>query len=575
MKKDLHQFITITKASENNLKGISLKIPRNKITVITGISGSGKSTLAFDTIYAEGQRRYVESLSAYARQFLEQLKKPNVESITGLSPAIAIDQKSVGMSPRSTVGTMTEVADFLRLLFAKIGIPECPEHQIALASQTSNQIVDEILKMPTGTKFTLYAPMARGKKGEFLAEFQKWARKGYVKARVDGAIIDLEKANKLAKTKAHDVDIVVDQLIQKDSLKNRISESVHAALVLADGKLLLEAQGEKGRFFSLKASCPICSYSVPELEPKMFSFNNPKGACTACHGLGTQDIEEIEEYGSSEDSKVLQNVKYQIKGQKLISDEDESEEVEIDLSVCSECQGARLKPEVLSVKIREKNIAELSHLTIDELTEWLKQQKFTDRENVITEKIVQALLLKLGYLKKTGTGYLSLDRASRTLSGGESQRLRLATQVGSALIGVLYVLDEPSIGLHPRDHSRMLEILRELRDRGNTVLMVEHDEDTILSADHLVDIGPRAGKLGGEILAEGTPAQVMKVSKSLTGQYLSGKKKIEHSSERRSGNGKFIEIKNASGHNLKNISVKIPLGTFTAVTGVSGSGKST
>ncbi len=567
--------IVIKGAKEHNLKNVSITIPRNKITVFTGLSGSGKSSLAFDTVYAEGQRRYVESLSAYARNFLEQLKKPDVDSITGLSPAIAIDQKSVGLNPRSTVGTITEIYDYLRLLYAKVGIPECPTHHIPVAAQSPQQIVDDILKKASGTKFYILAPMAQGKKGEFYAEFQKWLKKGFVKAKIDGQFLELSQAQKLAKTKTHDIDLVVDQLILKDNIKHRLSESVNTALSLAQGRLVLELTNGTRINYSMHLACPECGYSFPELEPRLFSFNNPRGACVSCHGLGTLDLVEEELFADSEvGGKKLEKVKYTYKGKKA-SDDDESEEEEMVLSECPTCQGSRLKQESLNIKVANKNIAELSKLSITELNQFFKKTKWSDKNKFIADKIVKQITDRLNFLERVGTSYLSLSRQARTLSGGEAQRIRLATQVGSALIGCMYVMDEPSIGLHPRDHHRLLEIIGELKDRGNTIILVEHDEDTIRYADYVVDLGPRAGKLGGHIMAAGTPAELIKNKDSLTGQYLSGEKKIKIPLVRRKGNGKFLKLSGSTGNNLRNVDLEIPLGTFTCVTGVSGSGKST
>lgn len=566
--------ILIKGAREHNLKNVNVRIPRNKISVFTGLSGSGKSSLAFDTVYAEGQRRYVESLSAYARNFLEQLKKPDVDSVSGLSPAIAIDQKSVSLNPRSTVGTVTEIYDYLRLLFAKVGTPECPTHQIPVSSQTPQQIVSEILKYPAGTKFFVLAPMAQGKKGEFLAEFQKWAKKGFVKAQVDGKMIELLKATKLAKTKTHDIDLVVDQLILKNDLKNRLSESVNTALSMGQGRLTIETTEGERKNFSLHSSCPQCGYSFPELEPRLFSFNNPRGACQTCHGLGTLDLVEEEQFSDSEvGAKKLDKVIYKYKGKKTSEDEDEEEE--IILSSCPDCHGQRLRSDSLSVKISGKTIADLSDLSCWELKEFVLKIKFREKDQMIAEKIIKQIVSRLDYLIRVGTGYLSLSRSARTLSGGEAQRIRLATQVGSSLIGVLYVMDEPSIGLHPRDHHRLLDIIGDLKNIGNTILLVEHDEDTIRYADHVVDLGPRAGKLGGAIMAQGTPQEIEKNQDSLTGQYLSGLKKIPIPLVRRTGNGHWLELKGATGNNLKNVNLKIPLGTLSVITGVSGSGKST
>lgn len=579
------ESIVIKNAREHNLKSISLKIPRNKITVLTGLSGSGKSSLAFDTIYAEGQRRYIDSLSSYAKQFLEQLKKPEVDSITGLSPAIAIDQKSVGSNPRSTVGTVTEIYDFLRLLYAKVGTPECPTHKIPVTSQTPQEIVSDILKLGDNNKIYILAPMAQGKKGEFLNEFQKWQKKGFLKAKVDGKFIDLASATKLAKTKPHDIDLVVDQLIIKDSIKLRLSESVNTALSLTDGKVILETYQGKRQLFSMKSACPECGYSFSDIEPRLFSFNNPRGYCPTCHGLGTLDFIEEEVFEEGEGgNKKLSKVKYSLKNQKENEDDDDFS-FEPEIAICPDCLGDRLKQEALNVKIAGKNISEVAQFSCQELKDFLsevlelgeKNPKFSLRAKdiLVAEKIIKQIQSRLDYLIRVGTGYLSMSRSSRTLSGGEAQRIRLATQVGSSLIGVLYVMDEPSIGLHPRDHHRLLNIIAELRDRGNTIILVEHDEDTILFADYVVDLGPRAGKLGGEILAQGTPKEVAKNKNSLTGKYLNRELRIPVPNIRRKGNGKFIDLTGAKGNNLKNVDLKIPLGLFTCVTGVSGSGKST
>jgi len=569
--------IVVNGAREHNLKNVSVKIPRNKITVFTGLSGSGKSSLAFDTVYAEGQRRYVESLSAYARNFLEQLKKPEVDSVTGLSPAIAIDQKSVGLNPRSTVGTVTEIYDYLRLLFAKVGTPECPTHHIPVSSQTPQQIVDDVFKKSGGTKFLILAPMAQAKKGEFLAEFQRWAKKGFVKAKVDGQYIELERATKLAKTKTHDIDLVVDQLILKDTIKHRLSESINTALSMANGRVIIETTDGQRVNYSLHSSCPVCAYSFPELEPRLFSFNNPRGACLTCHGLGTLDLVEEEQFSDGEvGGRKLENVKYTYKGKKVSEEDgDEEDAEEMILNVCPDCNGHRLRQEALNIKIGERNIAELSDLSVLELKQFLLKVKWNEKNKMISEKILQQIVSRLDFLNRVGTSYLSLSRPARTLSGGEAQRIRLATQVGSALIGCTYVMDEPSIGLHPRDHHRLLEIIGELKDRGNTIVLVEHDEDTIRYADYVVDLGPRAGRLGGELLAAGTPEEIESNKQSLTGQYLSGGMRIPIPQARRPGNGKFIRLFGATGNNLQNANLEIPLGTLTCVTGVSGSGKST
>jgi excinuclease ABC subunit A len=550
-----HDFdgVRVVGAKEHNLKDVSVDIPRNKITVVTGLSGSGKSSLAFDTIYAEGQRRYVESLSAYARNFLDQMKKPEVDSISGLSPAIAIDQKSISTNPRSTVGTVTEVYDYLRLLYARVGVPHCPEHDIPVSSQLPQQIVTEVMKLKGGSKFFVLAPMARGKKGEFLKEFEKWRDKGFVRAKIDGEWVELENAKKLAKTKAHDIDLLVDRLVMKDGVETRLKESINLALTMAGGEVGIAKVGEEATIYSIHSSCPKCGFSFPELEPRLFSFNHPKGACETCNGIGTVDIADEAEYG----------------------DEDLEEVDEYSIEVCPDCEGSRLRLEARNVLLGENTITDLARQPIDELSEFLQYMDLSERRALIGEKVIKQIGDRLDYLKRVGCGYLSLDRPTRTLSGGEAQRIRLASQVGSALVGILYVLDEPSIGLHPRDHHRLLEILQEMRDRGNTILMVEHDEDTMLGADHLIDLGPRAGKLGGELMAVGKPADVASNKKSLTGQYLSRIKQIEMPKQRRPGNGGFLHLTGASGNNLRDVDLKIPLGTLCGVTGVSGSGKST
>ncbi len=571
--------IIVKGAREHNLKNVSLRIPRNKITVITGLSGSGKSSMAFDTIYAEGQRRYVDSLSTYARNFLDKLKKPEVDSITGLSPAIAIDQKSVGLSPRSTVGTVTEIYDYLRLLYAKVGVPHCPTHQVPVEGQTPDQIILDIQKMKAGTKYYILSPVVQDRKGEFGAEFQKWLKRGFISAKIDGAFTNLDGAKKLQKTKSHNIDLVVDKLISKPDMRARLAESVHQSILLSAGRIVVETFDGERCNYSIHSACPICQFGFPDVEPRFFSFNNPRGACVTCHGLGTVDIEEFEEFTweSGEQSRSVYNVKYRV-SEKIKAKAEADEEGEIDLlaiSVCPDCLGSRLRLEPRNVFVGGKNITELAHLSATALQALLKHADFNARTNVIAEKILKQIDSRLNYLIRVGTGYLSLDRPTRTLSGGESQRIRLATQVGSSLIGVLYVLDEPSIGLHPRDHHRLLDILRDIGELGNTILMVEHDEDTIRSADHVIDLGPRAGVLGGVLMAEGTTEDISKAADSITGQYLSGRLKILIPETRRIGSGKFLELTGASGNNLKDVTVKFPLGTFTAITGVSGSGKST
>ncbi|MCM2280522.1 MAG: excinuclease ABC subunit UvrA [Bdellovibrionaceae bacterium] len=577
---DHFEGIQVRGAREHNLKNVSVDIPRNKITVITGLSGSGKSSMAFDTIYAEGQRRYVDSLSTYARNFLDKLKKPDVDAISGLSPAIAIDQKSVGLNPRSTVGTVTEVYDYLRLLFAKVGEPHCPTHHVPVAAQTPDQIIADIEKRPEGTRLYILAPHAQGKKGEFMNEFQKWLRRGFVTAKIDGTFVDLDKAKKLAKTKTHDIDIVIDKLVIKDGIRGRLAESVHTALQYGHDRVTVETGKGERKTYSIHSACPICGFSFPEIEPRLFSFNNPRGACETCNGLGTIDIQEIQDirYAAGEEGGAQKlNISYRV-SDKVAHKTDENDDGEIDqlaMRVCPDCKGTRLRTEPRNVLIAGRTITELAALSAKDLRKTLKSVPWPDREKLIGEKILKQIDSRLNYLVRVGAGYLSLDRPTRTLSGGEGQRIRLATQVGSSLVGVLYVLDEPSIGLHPRDHHRLLDILRDLRELGNTILMVEHDEDTIRSADHVIDLGPRAGVLGGNIIATGTPAEVAANPQSITGKYLAGTASIPIPKARRKGNGLSLRLLGATGNNLKNVSVEFPLGMFIAVTGVSGSGKST
>lgn len=585
-----NDFIRIKGAREHNLKNLTLDIPRNKITVITGLSGSGKSSLAFDTIYAEGQRRYVEALSTYARNFLEKLTKPDVDSITGLSPAIAIDQKSVGLNPRSTVGTITEIYDYLRLLYARVGEARCPEHGVPVAGQLPDQIISEILKYPAGTRLYILAPVVQGKKGEFFQDFQKWIRKGFVQAKIDGEFIELTSAKKLTKTKVHDIDVVIDKIVIKDGVRARVAESVHSAIQMAEGHVAVEiasasttkenSKTSARRTFSIHSACPVCGFGFPELEPRFFSFNNPRGACPTCKGLGTVDIEEVEHFENDGESRgVAQSVSYRLADRvKRKSDDDEEGEGTVDMMAiraCPDCGGSRLRLESRSVFIADKNITDLSSLPTSELLDSIRTAKWSVRQSTIGEKILKQIEQRLEYLVRVGAGYLSLDRPTRTLSGGENQRIRLASQVGSALIGVLYVLDEPSIGLHPRDHARLLSILRDLRDLGNTIILVEHDEDTIRTADHVIDIGPRAGRLGGRIIAEGSPDDIAANKDSVTGAYLSGRSYVPVPKVRRKGNGHELVLSGARGNNLKDVTLSIPLGTLTSVTGVSGSGKST
>ncbi|MCB0362526.1 MAG: excinuclease ABC subunit UvrA, partial [Bdellovibrionales bacterium] len=508
-----------------------------------------------------------ESLSSYSRNFLEQMKKPQVEAIVGLSPSIAIDQKSISPNPRSTVGTITEVYDYLRLLYARVGVPLCPEHGVPVSSQSPQQIVKEIMSFPPGTKFSILAPVAQGKKGEFLAEFQKWEKKGFSRARVDGQWVELSKAKKLAKRQAHDIEILVDRLSVEDKYVSRMKESLQLALGLSKGLVLIEPHDASlggTHLYSIHRACPICAYSFPPLEPRLFSFNNPKGACLNCSGLGF-----LSETGDS-------SREFLIGGESKKPCEDDLDNSEIENIVCPSCKGMRLKPEVLNVHIAGKNIAELSQLPINSLKQFfLKDLCWEKREKLIADKLLQQILFRIEYLERVGTGYLSLSRKSGTLSGGEAQRIRLASQVGSALVGVLYVLDEPSIGLHPRDHRRLLDILQEMRERGNTVLLVEHDEETIRAAQYLIDLGPKAGRLGGEVMAQGTPDEVMDSPLSLTGRYLSGVEKIPYPRRRREGSGYQLILDGATGNNLKSVQVKLPLGCLIGVTGVSGSGKST
>jgi len=548
--KNPHGSIIVKGAREHNLKNISVTIPRNKLTVVTGLSGSGKSSLAFDIIYAEGQRRYLEGLSSYARNYMVQLKKPEVESVVGLSPAIAIDQKTITTNPRSTVGTVTEIYDYLRLLFSRVGTPHCPEHDEPVTSQTPADIVKDIMKQKKGDKFYVIAPVYRGKKGEFLREFQKWEKNGFTQAKVDGKWIKLSEAKKLAKHKFHDVDLLIDRLIVDKKFEPRLKESVNLALTMADGLIETENVTKKtNKLYSINRSCPKCGFTFPELEPRIFSFNSPKGACVTCNGLGyLSDVEEGKEDFEGDDF--------------------------VEFETCSDCDGQKLSPRALSVFINDKNIAEFSTLTAKNLLKEFKKIKLPKKQTIIAEKIVEQIRSRLEYMMKVGTSYLSLNRETRTLSGGEVQRIRLATQVGSALVGVLYVLDEPSIGLHPRDHHRLLGVINEIKDRGNTIILVEHDEDTIRSADYIIDIGPGAGLHGGEIIATGNYKDILKANKGLTTKYLTGAIEVATPKSRREGNGLKISLNGANEHNLQNVSVDIPLGKLVGITGVSGSGKS-
>lgn len=650
----MNKNIIIKGARENNLKNISLEIPRDKLVVMTGLSGSGKSSLAFETIYAEGQRRYVESLSAYARQFLGQMDKPDVDLIEGLSPAISIDQKTTGKNPRSTVGTVTEIYDYIRLLYANIGIPHCPKCGKEIAPQSVDQIVDAVYALPEKTKIQVMAPIVRGRKGEYIKTFEKARKSGFVRVRADGEIYELTgEPIKLDKQKKHSIDIVIDRLVIRDGISKRLTDSIETALKMADGLVLIDVIGGEEQMFSQNYACDGCGISIPEFTPRMFSFNTPYGACPTCMGLGTVttvspdlvipdrslSINEgaiaasgwtgteknsisrmyyegmAERYGFSLDTPIeelpddiIDILLYGTKGEKLKLtydrryakgvqyakfegiipnlkrryEETTSEWAKADIesfmvsAKCPDCGGARLKPETLAVTLDGLNINELTKMSVADALEFFKQlgKKLSQKEMIIAKNILKEIIGRMGFLSDVGLEYLTLSRSAGTLSGGEAQRIRLATQIGSSLMGVIYILDEPSIGLHQRDNDRLIATLKRLRDLGNTLLVVEHDEDTMLAADHIVDIGPGAGIHGGEVVAQGTAEEIMKCENSITGMYLSGKRKIPVPEKRREGNGSFIEIRGAAENNLKNINVKIPLGTFTCITGVSGSGKS-
>lgn len=641
--------IIIKGARENNLKNVDLELPKNKLIVMTGVSGSGKSSLAFDTIYAEGQRRYVESLSAYARQFLGGTEKPDVDSIEGLSPSISIDQKTTSKNPRSTVGTVTEIYDYLRLLFARIGIPYCPEHHIPISSQTVDEIVDKVLENEIGTKLIIMAPVAHGEKGTHKDLLEDLRKEGYVRVRVNGEMLDLSEEINLEKNKKDNIDVIIDRIVLKDGIRSRLSESIEQAIKLSKGKVVIDYIGNKEVIYSENFACPYCDFSLPELEPRMFSFNAPFCSCPDCKGLGvklkmdpdlvvpdatkslnngaiktlTDDPEALDFkrleclckhykidmnkswnklskkeqnyilYGSDE----IIHFQYHSKSGNLYNQKDFYEGIINNLerrymetsstwirdwlenymleTICETCHGARLQDNVLSVLVGGKNIYEVTCMSIKQLIPFFENLKLTKSQKEISGLLVKEILSRLTFLKNVGLEYLTLSRSAGTLSGGEAQRIRLATQIGSKLTGVLYVLDEPSIGLHQKDNEKLIKSLLEMRDLGNTLIVVEHDTDTMLASDFLVDVGPGAGDHGGEIIAAGTPEEVMKNENSITGRYLSGKEKIEVPTTRRKGTKKFIEIKGASENNLKNINVKFPLGTFTCVTGVSGSGKST
>lgn len=642
--------IIVKGARAHNLKDIDVTIPRDQLVVVTGLSGSGKSSLAFDTIYAEGQRRYVESLSAYARQFLGQMDKPDVDAIEGLSPAISIDQKTTSRNPRSTVGTVTEVYDYLRLLFARVGRPICPVHGIEITSQTIEQMVDRIMVYPERTRIQVLAPVISGRKGAHVKILENIKKQGFVRVRVDGEILDLGEDIELEKNKKHSIEVVVDRIVIKEDIETRLTDSLETALGLGEGKVLIDVIGEEELLFSEHHACPECGFSIDKLEPRMFSFNSPFGACQECDGLGSKlevdkdlvipddsltlnegaivpwipvssqyypqllktvckhyginmDVpvkdlpkEQMEKllYGSGAESirfryqndfgqvresnirfeGVLKNVerRYRETSSDYIREQMEKYMAE---QPCPRCKGYRLKEESLAVKIENKHIGQVTELSIQDAAQFFQSIHLSEKEIKIAQMILKEIDERLSFLVNVGLDYLTLSRAAGTLSGGEAQRIRLATQIGSRLTGVLYVLDEPSIGLHQRDNDRLIDTLKNMRDIGNTLIVVEHDEDTILAADYLIDIGPGAGVHGGEVVACGTPKEVMKQPDSLTGQYLSGKKFIPLPLERRVSDGRFIEIKGAKENNLKNVNVKIPLGVFIAVTGVSGSGKST
>ncbi len=645
------EVIRIRGANEHNLKNISLDIPRNKFVVLTGLSGSGKSSLAFDTIYAEGQRRYMESLSSYARQFLGQMEKPNVESIEGLSPAISIDQKSTNRNPRSTVGTVTEIYDYFRLLYARIGIPHCPNCGREIHKQTIDQMVDQIMALPEGTKLQLLAPVVRGRKGEHAKVLERAKKSGYVRVRIDGSLYELTEEIKLDKNIKHNIEIIVDRLVVKEGITRRLTDSIENVMELANGLMIVDIIGGEPMNFSDSFACPDCGISIEEVEPRSFSFNNPFGACPECFGLGYKmefDVDLMipdktlsinqgaitvmgwqsctdknsftnailqalcKEYDFSLDTPFeeltpeVQNMlihgtkgkevivhykgqrgegRYPVAFEGLIKNverkyrETSSEimkaeyETFMRITPCKECGGRRLKKSSLAVTVCDKNIYEVTSLSINKLYDFLDSMELTPQQQLIGKRILKEIKARVGFLKSVGLEYLCLSRATATLSGGEAQRIRLATQIGSGLVGVCYILDEPSIGLHQRDNDKLLGALRNLQELGNTLIVVEHDEDTMLAADHIVDIGPGAGEHGGQVIAQGTAQEIMQIPESITGQYLSGKIQIPVPATRRKPTG-WLTVKGAAENNLKNIDVKFPLGVFTCVTGVSGSGKS-
>ncbi len=644
-----NNYIYVKGAKEHNLKNIDIEIPKNKLVVLTGLSGSGKSSLAFDTLYAEGQRRYVESLSSYARQFLGLMEKPDVEYIEGLSPAISIDQKTTSKNPRSTVGTITEIYDYLRLLFARIGIPHCPNCGKKIEKQTVDQIVDQIMEMEQGTKLQILSPIIRGRKGEYVKLLEDARKDGFVRVRVDGKVYDLSEDITMDKKKKHNIEIIIDRLVIKPEIRNRLAESIEISFKYADNIVLIDVVGKEELLFSQNYACPDCGISIEELAPRMFSFNNPFGACPSCTGLGTllkldpeliipdknktldngisvmgwsmnklngipkmymkglcehfgvdintpikkvpKDFMDIVLYGTNEKIKFEYETK---KGKQTFETEFEGVanmlerrykettstaarqyyEEYMTILPCPECEGKRLKKESLSVKIGNKNIDDFCSMPINQIKEYINNLKLNKKSEMIAEQILKELNARLGFLCDVGLDYLTLSRSAGTLSGGESQRIRLATQIGSGLTGVLYILDEPSIGLHQKDNEKLLQTLKKLRDLGNSLIVVEHDEDTMYAADYIIDIGPGPGVHGGNVVAKGTVEDIKKSKDSITGKYLSGKIKIEVPKNRRKISGKFLEIKGAKQNNLKNINIKIPVGLLTCVTGVSGSGKS-
>ena len=646
--------IVIKGAKEHNLKNINIEIPRDKLVVITGLSGSGKSSLAFDTLYAEGQRRYVESLSAYARQFLGLMEKPNVESIDGLSPAISIDQKTTSKNPRSTVGTVTEIYDYIRLLYARIGVPYCPNCGKKIEKQTIDQIIDSILELEEGTRIQVLAPIVRGRKGEFVKQLEQFEKEGFVRARIDGEVVELSDDIQIDRKKKHNIELIVDRLVIKDDIRSRLTESVETALKYANNIVIIDDNTHKKEMlFSQNYACPDCGISFEELTPRMFSFNNPFGACPSCTGIGylmkmDEDLiipdknktlyDGVKAFGSSVMKRgdtmakmyfesIAKHYGVEIKGvpikklpreflNKILYGTGDEEidfeytsaagtrrfrapfegvlptlerrhnetksqgmrtfyEMYMSESPCEMCHGARLKKESLAVKVGDKNINELTDMPINKIKDYLNSLELNNKDKMIADQIFKELNKRLQFLIDVGLEYLTLSRSAGTLSGGEAQRIRLATQIGSGLTGVLYILDEPSIGLHQRDNDKLLATLKHLRDLGNSVLVVEHDEDTMYAADQIIDIGPGAGVHGGNVMAQGTAEEVKLVTDSVTGQYLSGRKQIPVPKKRRKSNGRAIEVKGATEHNLKNINVKFPLGQFICVTGVSGSGKST